>query len=137
MPMTGPTDDGAPRAGAGRAADDAALEAFFAAGRATAPAPSAGLMARIEADAARQERRAAPVAPPAAPSAAGRLRALWASLTAPLGGGLGVGGLALAAATGIWLGATGPEALLDLEDRLFAPVLVIDLGDDWAFLADL
>lgn len=80
------------------------LDALFAAGRAHATAPSEALMARIlaEAEAVMPSPPAADV--PARPRAAGGL--VRGALSA-LGGWGTVGGLATAAATGVWIGLTG------------------------------
>ncbi|MCB1349046.1 MAG: hypothetical protein KDK11_10515 [Maritimibacter sp.] len=87
--------------------DDAALEAFFVAGRAHAPEPGTALMARIMADAdAEIAARAAPKTRP------GRARpGLWAAVVAAIGGWPAVASMATAAVTGVWLGFAAPEAL--------------------------
>ncbi|MEX3314830.1 hypothetical protein [Sulfitobacter sp. PS-8MA] len=84
--------------------DTDGLEDFFAAARATPPALPAGLQARILADAAAHM--------PAAPRP--WHRALWQLL----GGAAGVGGLAMAAAVGVWLGVAPPANLPDLAGQI-------------------
>jgi len=121
--------------------DEDLLEAFFAAGRAGAPAASGALLARITADAARvQAERQAKAATRAVPQ---RRTAHWgwrsrlAALRAQLGGGLAVGGLALATLVGVWIGAQPPELLLDMESRLFGEVIVIEFAEDFWGLEDI
>ena len=89
--------------------DDDRLEHFFAAARRAAPAPSEELLARILADAEQAmparpaSRGAAPHGPVPGPVRGAFLR--W--LAAPAGWGA-VGGLATAAAAGLWVGYAGP-----------------------------
>lgn len=78
--------------------DDDALDGFFRAARLHAPVPSEALMTRILNDAAHAQRVQAHVS--YAPS-------LWSRLSDALGGRPGLGGLATAAAVGLWLGYAG------------------------------
>jgi hypothetical protein len=68
-------------------------------------APSADLMARVLADAARVQLPVA--ARPLAQGSSGVFSPLWAAL----GGWAGAGGLAAVAAAGVWLGIAPPAAL--------------------------
>jgi hypothetical protein len=77
------------------------LEAILAAARAAPPEPPAGLVARVLADA---DAHAPAPRPPAVRSAAS---GLWSDLAAMLGGWRGMGGLATAAAAGLWIGYSG------------------------------
>lgn len=115
------------------------LEAYFAAGRSEAPKASAALLGRVAADAAGVQagwRQA-----PAARTMAAPQRRPWqdwlAMLRARFGGGLAVGGLAMATAVGVWIGAQPPELLLDMEARLFGDVIVIEFGEDLWGLDDI
>lgn len=83
------------------------------------PVPNA-LMARILADAAREQPRAAQFDQPAAaraPMAAGSFD-LWGMMAALFGGRGVVAGLASVACAGIYLGAAQPSALMDLTATL-------------------
>ena len=81
---------------------EAALEPFFAAARADAPAPSPELMARVlEAAGAEQARIATPAPVPRA--------GLWARIRQGLGGWPAVAGLAAAGLAGVWIGLALPE----------------------------
>lgn len=84
--------------------DDAALEAFFADARATAPVPSEALVERILADAAAAQVRPAPAPTPS--------RRNWLSeLVSTIGGWPAVAGLSAAAAAGVWIGVAAPGPL--------------------------
>lgn len=80
------------------------LDAFFAAGRATAPVPDAPLLARVLAGA---ERESAARHTPERQAPLPRPRR-W---LATLGGWRGFAGLATAAVTGLWLGIAMPDAV--------------------------
>lgn len=99
------------------------LEAFFAAGRSTAPEVSDALMARILGDAAEEQARilAGRAAQPSATPAA-RPRP-WQVLIAALGGGKAVAGLVTAALVGIWLGISPPTQLAALTQTVTQNVL--------------
>lgn len=108
------------------------LDDLFAAQRAralqenTAPVPS-DLMARILADAAREQpaARNLPAAPMrnAAPNGAG----FWDGIAALFGGRGVVAGLASVACAGVFLGAVQPAALLDLTLSLSGSAAVDQL----------
>lgn len=85
-----------------KAQDFPELDAFFAAGRAAAPEPSADLMARILADAETALPRAATPAP---------RRNRSAGLLSLLGGWRGFSGLATATLAGLWIGIAMPETV--------------------------
>ncbi|MCA0271379.1 MAG: hypothetical protein LCH69_04845 [Proteobacteria bacterium] len=100
--------------------NDRGLEAFFAAGRDRAPAPSDALMARVLADAEAEMVRPAEVAvlrPAARPS---RLAAAIASI----GGWAGLGGLATATAAGVWIGFAGLADPLEASGLITPPLSV-------------
>ncbi len=82
--------------------DDIGLEDHFAAARGTAPAPSGALMARVLADAEAAMPRAA--APPLGSGPRPRNLPAWLGA---FGGWGGIGGLATAAAAGLWFGYAG------------------------------
>lgn len=85
-----------------RTEDDALLEDFFVAARARPPQPSAGLMARIVAD-------AAALAPkPPAPAPRRRTGGGW-RIGDFFGGWSAMGGLATAAVAGVWIGFAGAD----------------------------
>lgn len=103
--------------------NDSALEAFFAAGRSAAPAPSDGLLARVLADA--EAEMARPVAAVASPRPTGRPGFLGAAIAA-VGGWAGLGGLATATAAGVWIGFAGLADPFG-ADGIFAPALSVEL----------
>jgi hypothetical protein len=80
--------------------EDAGLEDFFEAARATPPSVPQALMARVQADAL-----------DAQPRAKGMAKAGWLQA---LGGLPGLGGLATAACVGVWIGIAPPAQLPDL-----------------------
>ena len=93
---------------------DIALEAFFAAGRAAAPEPSAAFLARVLGEAeAVQAARAAPQPQPR--------QGIWAGLLSALGGWGGASGLATATLAGVWLGFAGVQGSGTLTAFLAAP----------------
>lgn len=99
--------------------DDAALEAFFEAGRAFAPDPGTDLMARIMADADAEIDARAPTRMPAgAPGARPAGKGLWAALVNGIGGWPAVASLATAAVAGVWLGFASPAQLNSLAGGL-------------------
>jgi hypothetical protein len=93
------------------------------------PVPDA-LMARILADAAREQPRAADLAQPAAARAPVAVAGfdLWGMMAALFGGRGVVAGLASVACAGIYLGAAQPSVLMDLTATLggFAAVDQLD-----------
>ena len=99
--------------------DAAELEAFFAAGRAGAVEPSAAFLARVLADAeAVQAGFAAPL-PSVREAGAATRGGLAARLRRALGGWGAAGGLATAAAAGLWFGmAAGGNLTLALTAGL-------------------
>lgn len=97
--------------------DDAALEAFFVAGRAHAPEPGAELMARIMADADAEVDARTPVRVPVAPR---KRKSLWASFVSGIGGWPAVASMATAAVTGIWLGFASPDQVNALTGGLLS-----------------
>lgn len=82
---------------------DEALDSFFAAGRDTAPVPSADLVAAILADAAAEQASAGAPAPDMP-----RRPGLWAGLLTSVGGWPGALGLTAAACAGILIGVAAP-----------------------------
>lgn len=98
------------------------LDAFFAAGRATAPAvvPDA-LMARILADAAAVQ--AAAARPTAARPAPVRRPGLWRLLSETLGGRGALAGLLTATLAGLWLGFSPPAQIAPLTRTVSQTVL--------------
>ena len=105
---------------------DRDLDDFFAAARAETPLPTAGLIARIEADGlalqqARNDAARRKVTPPR--------RRGWAVWLASLGGGGVLAGLASVTAAGIWLGVAQPAPLAALTDTL-SGARSLDLASD-------
>ena len=102
--------------------NDKGLEAFFAAGRDHAPAPSESLIARVLADAGAEIVRPVVAAAPRPVPKPG----LFGAAMAALGGWAGLGGLATATAAGVWIGFAG---LADpfAAGGLFAPSVSVEL----------
>ena len=90
---------------------DTDLESIFAAARAERPSPSAGLTARImaDADAVQDAFRTAPV--PARPRR-------WAGWIAAIGGNGVLAGLATATLAGLWLGFSQPAPVSTLTQTV-------------------
>jgi hypothetical protein len=90
---------------------DTDLESLFAEARAGRPSPSAGLTARImaDADAVQAGFRTAPV--PAKPRR-------WADWIAAMGGNGVLAGLATATLAGLWLGFAQPAPVLTLTQTV-------------------
>lgn len=113
------------------------LEALFAAGRASAPVPDPALMARILQDGLAQQPR--PVTPRVSRPLLRRAGVLGQVLAA-LGGWRALGGMATAAAAGVWLGFAGVDRLGDWAGLYSAaPEATMNLlpeGDVIAFLLD-
>ncbi|MFP1643024.1 dihydroorotate dehydrogenase [Pontitalea aquivivens] len=88
-------------------------EAAFAAARQSPPEPSAAFMARVLAEGLAQQPPARVVAPVQArgPGSGSGVRA---QLLAMLGGWRGIGGMATAALTGVWIGFAGMGQLGDI-----------------------
>ncbi len=117
--------------------DDAALEAFFAAGRARTPEPGAEVMARILADAeaelaARTSRsvrswpvRSRPIRswPVRSRSSVGRPRRLgvWTRFLDGIGGWPALASLGAAAVAGVWIGFAVPDRINTLAGGLLLP----------------
>ncbi|SMH33056.1 dihydroorotate dehydrogenase [Maritimibacter sp. HL-12] len=102
--------------------DDTALDAMFAAARAETPEPSAGLMARILADAENlQAARDRPPRPMARPGP-------WARFVDGLGGWTTLAGLVTATLAGVWFGFVSPERL----DTLSGGLLLADGAASYA-----
>ncbi|WP_094022999.1 hypothetical protein [Maliponia aquimaris] len=89
--------------------DEAALDGFFAAARATTPQPGGDFLARMEALALAEQPAARPTTGPVTPRRAGLVR----QLREALGGWIGMAGLAAACAAGIWIGVSPPDSLSD------------------------
>lgn len=89
--------------------EDPMLDAFFDAGRAAAPQPSAALMARVLADAGEVQAAALEPVGPAVSAAPGRRFGPLGLLLAALGGWPSVAGLASAAVAGLWIGVAQPD----------------------------
>lgn len=83
------------------------LDHLFATARAAEPAPPAALMARVLADAAREQPRHSTVVV-AAPANEG---GFWANLAALFGGGGVLAGLGSAAVAGLFLGYVQPSSV--------------------------
>lgn len=100
---------------------DDELEGLFLAARAEAPVPSAGLIARILADAESQA-DSEPVPVPATARRPVRPgRGLWAAFVAGLGGWPVLAGMATATAAGVWLGFATPETLNTVTGGILMP----------------
>lgn len=99
------------------------LEAFFAAGRSSAPELSDALMARILGDASVEQAhiQATRVARPA--TAAAPRPNPWRVLIEVLGGRKAVAGLLTAALAGLWLGFSPPAQLSGLTQTVAQSVL--------------
>ncbi|NBZ87689.1 dihydroorotate dehydrogenase [Stagnihabitans tardus] len=97
--------------------DDLDLDGLFAKAAERGPLPSAALLARIEADARREQPRPMAVAAPPRP-ARGWGMILADVLGGGLGGGRGLAGLSLAAASGLWIGVAQPTALSPVTEYL-------------------
>jgi hypothetical protein len=94
---------------------DRELEAFFKAARDDMVAPSPQLLSCVLADAyALQEAPAAAV-----PRPAPLRRRAWRQILDAIGGWPAVGGLATAAAAGIWIGYNPPSSVEDLTSQVF------------------
>lgn len=105
--------------------DDAALDAFFDAGRADAAPVSPRLMERVMADAmAEADARDLYAGARRAPSPG-----LWARALATIGGWPAAAGLVTATAAGIWIGAAQTDTLGDLAYGLVSGDAVYDYAE--------
>ncbi|MEQ8895753.1 MAG: hypothetical protein RID23_01590 [Roseovarius sp.] len=102
------------------------LKAFFDAGKAARPEPSDALMARIMADADREQAERAKAPAPVRTPRRGRLA--W--LAGALGGWPAMTGLAAATVAGLWIGVSAPAGLTGIAQDVIA-------GNDEAYLIDL
>lgn len=98
-----------------------ALDALFAEVAGQRAEPSANLMARVLADAARVQAPAA--AAPQARGSSGFFSPLWTAL----GGWAGAGGLAAVAAAGVWLGIAPPAAFETVTDVFFGSSVTLQV----------
>ena len=97
--------------------DDDMLDLFFAAGRAAPPEPSAAFLARVaEAGLAAQRARQAMPAPARRGGVAGG--GILGAFLGLFGGWGGIGGMATAAAAGLWLGLVGSDQLAQVASGL-------------------
>lgn len=99
------------------------LEAFFAAGRTSAPQMSDALMARILGDAAVEQARIEDARTGRPGMAAAKRPNPWRVLIAVLGGRKAVAGLLTAALAGLWLGFSPPQPLSGLTQTVAQSVL--------------
>ncbi len=104
-----------------------ALDALFAQARTTDLQPTDGLLARIMADAVqvtqqRQEQAVTPLVPV-------RSGGLLAGLVAALGGWPALGGLAMATATGLYIGVAPPASLAAIGQAVWGETVTVSLDD--------
>lgn len=116
--------------------DDAGLDAFFAAARATETIPTEAFMARVLADAAALQPAGAVLAAPAATRPTGIL----ATLRAVFAGGAPMAGLIAAGLAGVWFGFAMPlESVADFG--LSASAQTLDFFptaiEDWTEVLEL
>lgn len=104
-----------------------ALDALFAQARTTDLQPTDGLLARIMADAVQvtQQRQQQAVASPASV----RSRGLLSGLVAALGGWPAMGGLAMATATGLYIGVAPPDSLTAIGQAVWGETVTVSLDD--------
>lgn len=116
-----------------------ALEEALAALRAAPQPPSAALVARVLADAAREQSAHEQAARAGTPAPAG-VFSLRAAVAAVVGAARRLlpapAGLAAAIVLGVWLGVDPPEPVLAVEEVLFGAVLEFDLADAFPGLDD-
>jgi hypothetical protein len=113
--------------------DKRALDALFAAARAEPARPDDALMARILADAAREQpRAAAPVRTRALPERGG-----WRGWLDAIGGWPAAGGMALATVAGLWIGISPPQGLSTVNGLLWGETVSVDPFPDAADLLGL
>lgn len=105
--------------------NDTELEALFRAARQAPPEPDAGFLATLEQDALRELARA-PVPTPR----------FGFDLSGLLGGWRGMGGLAAAAVTGLWIGIAPPSGVPDPLDFFDQALTGVSFEYDPVFGAD-
>ncbi|MCW1919723.1 dihydroorotate dehydrogenase [Rhodobacter sp. KR11] len=111
--------------------DDPDLDGLFKQAAAAAPLPSAQLLARVAADAAREQPRPGTPERAKAPAPRG-----WAFVLADVFGGTGgLAGLTFAAVSGLWIGVAQPAALSGWTDYLGVSASMELLPSDAALLA--
>lgn len=91
------------------------LDALFATARSADVKPSDALMARVMADAAAMQPKAAPMLRAAAPETG-----FWAGLAALFGGGGVLAGLGTVAMAGFYIGFVQPDTVMALADGYIA-----------------
>lgn len=104
-----------------------ALDALFAQARTTQMPPVDGLMARIMADAVQVTQDRQVLA--AAPNGPVRSPGIFAGLIAALGGWPALGGLAVVAATGLYLGVAPPAGLTAIGQAVWGETVTVSLDD--------
>jgi len=94
----------------------------------TKPTVPSDLMARVLIDAAQAQPRPDEM----------RSQSIWASLLEMIGGWPAVGGLALASATGLWIGIAPPVGLESMATTVFGSTQTVDLfgGDVFSNFSD-
>ena len=108
------------------------LDDLLARAAQNAPAPSPALLARIAADALREQPRPVAAAPRPRPAPRGG----WGfALADILGGSRGMAGLTLAAVSGLWIGVAQPAALSSVTDYLTGTASVELFPSDGSLLA--
>ncbi len=111
----------------GKMTEPDALDALFAQARTTDLQPTDGLLVRIMADAVQvtQQRQQQAVASPASV----RSRGLLSGLVAALGGWPAMGGLAMATATGLYIGVAPPDSLTAIGQAVWGETVTVSLDD--------
>ena len=104
-----------------------ALDALFALTQTTPVPPTDQLLGRIMADAEQVDRERSKQA--ATPQVPVRSRGLLAGLIAALGGWPAMGGLAMATATGLYLGAAPPDSLTGIGQAVWGETVTVSLDD--------
>lgn len=104
-----------------------ALDALFAQARTTNVQPTDGLLARVMADAVQvnREKQSQAVKPPGLVQSRGFL----AGLIAALGGWPAMGGLAMATATGLYVGVAPPASLTAIGQAVWGETVTVSLDD--------
>lgn len=116
-------------------AEDDLLDGLFAEASERREAPSAALMARIQADADAHQPKPRPAPVPPGRVAAGRG---WIGTLADwFGGGIALAGMSAAAVAGLYLGLAQPAAVLALSEAMTGGTvesveLLPDLASNWA-----
>lgn len=119
--------------------DDDRLELFFAAGRAAAPEPSAAFLSQVAQTGLDVQRAGQSVSAPA-PRGPARRGGILGAFLGLFGGWGGIGGMATAAAAGLWLGLAGSDQLAQVArgytgTATEAATVTAD-GEDLSFLGD-